>query len=134
MTINNNEYNITCLSLGNPHTVVFVNRVDDIDVEKAGPEFEFAPIFPERTNVEFIRVVNRSTIKMRVWERGAGETLACGTGACAAAIAAVRCGLCDMNKDITVKARGGDLVVNVARDNVTLTGNAVLSFEGMKKI
>ncbi len=134
VTINNNEYNITCLSLGNPHTVVFVNRVDDIDVEKAGPEFEFAPIFPERTNVEFIRVVNRSTIKMRVWERGAGETLACGTGACAAAIAAVRCGLCDMNKDITVKARGGDLVVNVARDNVTLTGNAVLSFEGMKKI
>lgn len=134
LTVAGNEYNITCVSLGSPHTVVFVNRVDDIDAEKIGHEFEYNPIFPERTNVEFIRVVNRSTIKMRVWERGAGETLSCGTGACAAAIAAVRNGLCDMNKDITVKAKGGDLTVCVTQDNVTLTGNAVLSFEGFKKI
>ena len=71
---------------------------------------------------------------MRVWERGAGETLACGTGACAAAVTAVKCGFCDMDKDITVKVRGGDLTVRVTKDNVTLTGNAVLSFEGTKKI
>lgn len=134
VNIGGNEYSITCVSLGSPHTVIFVNRVDDIDVEKIGHEFEYDPLFPERTNVEFIRVVNRSTIKMRVWERGAGETLSCGTGACAAAIAAVRNGLCDINKDITVKAKGGDLTVRVSSDNVTLTGNAVLSFEGFKKI
>ena len=103
-------------------------------MEKVGPEFEYADIFPDRTNTEFIRVVNRRTIKMRVWERGAGETLACGTGACAAAVAAVKRGLCDMGSDITVKTRGGDLVVNVTENNVTLTGNAVLSFEGSKKI
>ena len=132
--IGENTYNVTCLSLGNLHTVVFSDRVDDIDMEKVGPEFEYAPIFPDRTNTEFIRVVNRRTIRMRVWERGTGETLACGTGACAAAIAAVKRGLCDINCDITVKTHGGDLVVNVSENNVTLTGNAVLSFEGSKKI
>ncbi len=132
--IGGKDYNITCLGLGNLHAVVFCDRIDDIDMEKVGPEFEYAPIFPDRTNTEFIRVVNRRTIKMRVWERGAGETLACGTGACAAAVAAVKRGLCDMGSDITVKTRGGDLVVNVSENNVTLTGNAVLSFEGSKKI
>ena len=132
--IGDNEYNITCLLLGNLHTVVFHDRVDDLNLNKIGPEIEFSPLFPDRTNVEFIRVVNRRTIKMRVWERGAGETLACGTGACAAAVTAVKCGFCDMDKDITVKVRGGDLTVRVSKDNVTLTGNAVLSFEGTKKI
>ncbi len=129
-----NNYDVTCLLLGNLHTVIFADRVDDLDVDKIGPEIEFSPLFPDRTNVEFIRVVNDRTIKMRVWERGAGETLACGTGACAAAIAAVKNGLCQMGKDITVKVRGGDLTVCVYENNVTLTGNAVLSFEGTKKI
>ena len=133
-TIGDSEYNITCLLIGNLHTVVFHDRVDDLNLNKIGPEIEFSPLFPDRTNVEFIRVVNRRTIKMRVWERGAGETLACGTGACAAAVTAVKCGFCDMDKDITVKVRGGDLTVRVSKDNVTLTGNAVLSFEGTKKI
>lgn len=132
--IGGKEYKITCLLLGNLHTVVFEDRVDDLNIEKVGPLFEFSPLFSDRTNVEFIRVVNRRTIKMRVWERGAGETLACGTGACAAAVTAVKCGLCDIDKDITVKVRGGDLTVRVGKDNVTLTGNAVLSFEGTKKI
>ncbi len=134
VTIGDNNYNITCLGIGNLHTVVFCDRVDDIDIEEVGPEFEYAPIFTNRTNTEFIRVVNSRTIKMRVWERGAGDTLACGTGACAAAVAAVKLGLCDMGSDITVKTRGGDLVVNVTPDSVTLTGNAVLSFEGTIKI
>ncbi len=134
VVIDGNEYNITCMSIGNPHTVVFVNRVDDVDMEKVGPHFESAEIFPEKTNVEFIRVVNSRTIKMRAWEIGSGETLSSGTGACAAAVAAVKAGLCDMDKDITVKVRGGDLTVRVTEDNVTLTGNAMLSFEGTKKI
>ena len=134
IVIGDSEYDITCLLLGNLHTVVFHDRVDDLNLDKIGPEFEFSPLFPDRTNVEFIKVVNRRTIKMRVWERGAGETLACGTGACAAAATAVKCGLCDIDKDITVKVRGGDLTVRVTKDNVTLTGNAVLSFEGTKKI
>ena len=134
ISIGGNNYDVTCLLLGNLHTVIFADRVDDLDIERIGPEIEFSPLFPDRTNVEFIRVVNDRTIKMRVWERGAGETLACGTGACAAAIAAVKNGLCQMGKDITVKVRGGDLTVCVYENNVTLTGNAVLSFEGTKKI
>ena len=134
ISIGGNDYDVTCLLLGNLHTVIFADRVDDLDIDKIGPEIEFSPLFPDRTNVEFIRVVNDRTIKMRVWERGAGETLACGTGACAAAIAAVKNGLCEMGKDITVKVRGGDLTVCVYENNVTLTGNAVLSFEGTKKI
>ena len=94
VTIAGGEYRITCLSMGNPHCVVFVDRVDEVDVAHLGPQFEHADIFPARTNTEFIRVVNRTTIKMRVWERGNGETRACGTGACAAVVAAVENGLC----------------------------------------
>ena len=134
ITIGDNNYDVTCLLMGNLHTVIFADRVDSLDIDKIGPEIEFSPLFPDRTNVEFIRIVNDRTIKMRVWERGAGETLACGTGACAAAVAAVKNGYCQMGKDITVKVRGGDLTVCVYEDNVTLTGNAVLSFEGTKKI
>ncbi len=89
VTIAGGEYRITCLSMGNPHCVVFVDRVDEVDVARLGPLFENADIFPARTNAEFARVVNRTTIKLRVYERGNGETLACGTGACAAVVAAV---------------------------------------------
>ena len=123
-------YRITCLSVGNPHCVVFCDRVDAVDIAKIGPLFEHADIFPEKINTEFIRVVNSNTIKMRVWERGNGETLACGTGACAAAAAAVANGFCRMNEDITVKLRGGDLTVNVTHDRVLLTGNASLIYKG----
>ena len=123
-------YRITCLSIGNPHCVIFSDRVDGVKVPQLGPLFENDPIFPERVNTEFIRVVNKSTIKMRVWERGNGETWACGTGACAAAIAAIENGLCQKDTDITVKLRGGDLVVRVEGDQVYLTGDAVKIYEG----
>ena len=123
-------YNITCVDVGNPHCVVFCPRVDAVDIDFIGPRFEHAPYFPERINTEFIRVVNPSTIKMRVWERGSGETMACGTGACAAVVAAVAGGLCAKGSDVTVRARGGDLVVNYTDERVTLTGDAKLVFMG----
>ncbi|MPM96985.1 Diaminopimelate epimerase [bioreactor metagenome] len=131
MIIGGTEYRITCVSVGNPHCVVFVNHVDSFDVEGVGKMFEINPIFPERVNTEFVRVVNESTIKMRVWERGNGETWACGTGACAAVVAAVENGLCKKGEDITVKVRGGDLIVNYTDERVLLTGNAVLIYEGV---
>ncbi|MBE7037357.1 MAG: carbamoyl-phosphate synthase large subunit [Ruminococcaceae bacterium] len=128
--IDNKEYNVTCVSVGNPHCVVFCDSIDSIDIEKVGPHFEYAPIFPERINTEFVRVVNKTTIRMRVWERGSGETLSCGTGACAAVIAAVENGFCDKNTDITVKLAGGDLIVNYSDNGVILTGNAVMVYQG----
>jgi carbamoyl-phosphate synthase large subunit len=130
VTIAGKEYNITCVSVGNPHCVVFSKRVDGVDIAKVGPAFEHAAIFPERTNTEFIRIVNPVTIKMRVWERGNGETLACGTGACAAVVAAVENGYCKKGTDITVKVRGGDLIVNYTDEGITLTGGADLVYEG----
>jgi len=131
VTIGGKEYRVTCLSVGNPHCVIFCDRVDSVDVERIGPQFEHADIFPQRVNVEFIRVVNDVTIKMRVWERGNGETWACGTGACAAVIAAVENGFCRKGKDITVKLTGGDLVVNYTDERVTLNGPAELIYEGV---
>ena len=128
--IGGRPYNITCVDMGNPHCVVFCNRVDAVDIDFIGPRFEHAPYFPERINTEFIRVVNPNTIKMRVWERGSGETLACGTGACAAVVAAVANGLCSKGSDVTVRVRGGDLVVNYTDERVTLTGDAKLVFTG----
>ena len=124
-------WNITCVSMGNPHCVVFVERVDSIDIAHIGPQFENALAFPERVNTEFVRVVNRRTLKMRVWERGNGETTACGTGACAAVVAAVENGYCDKDTDITVKVRGGDLIVRYTGETVYLTGGASLVYEGI---
>ena len=128
--IGGKSWSITCVDMGNPHCVVFCPRVDAMDVASVGPQFEHAPYFPQRINTEFIRVVNPSTIKMRVWERGSGETLACGTGACAAVVAAVANGLCSKGSDVTVRVRGGDLVVNYTDERVTLTGDAKLVFTG----
>ena len=128
--IGGRPYNITCVDMGNPHCVVFCPRVDAVDIDFIGPRFEHAPYFPERINTEFIRVVNHNTIKMRVWERGSGETMACGTGACAAVVAAVANGLCAKGRDITVRVRGGDLVVNYTDERVTLTGDAKLVYTG----
>lgn len=124
------EYKITCVSMGNPHCVVFCDNIDSLDIEKVGPEFENSPIFPERVNAEFVKVVDEHTIRMRVWERGSGETWACGTGACAVAVAAVENGFCKKNEDITVKLKGGDLVIKYTDDTVFLTGNAETVFEG----
>ena len=128
--IGGKEYNITCCAVGNPHCVVFVDNVDKINIESVGPQFETAPIFPERVNTEFVRVVNSKTLKMRVWERGNGETQACGTGACAAVIAAVENGYCSKDEDITVKVKGGDLIVNYSDNGVTLTGDCNLVYKG----
>lgn len=130
VSIGGEEYRVTCVSVGNPHCVVFCDKIDGLDLETIGPEFEHTEIFPERVNTEFVRVVDRSTLRMRVWERGSGETLSCGTGACAAVIAAVENGLCDKNMDVTVKLLGGDLIVNYSDERVVLTGNATLVYEG----
>ena len=130
VNIADREYNITCVSVGNPHAVVFVENVDKIDIHTVGPKFENADIFPERVNTEFVRVINSKTIKMRVWERGNGETMACGTGACAAVVAAVENGYCNKGEDITVKVRGGDLTVNYTDMGITLTGDCNLVYKG----
>lgn len=124
------EYKINSCSIGNPHCVVFVDNVDKINLEEIGPQFETADIFPERINTEFVRVVNSNTLKMRVWERGNGETPACGTGACAAVICAVEKGLCPKGESITVKVKGGDLIVNYSDDGVKLTGDCNLVYKG----
>lgn len=123
-------YNVTCVGMGNPHCVVFVDNVDTLPLEKIGPLFENHEKFPERINTEFIQVIGHSILKMRVWERGSGETWACGTGACAAAVAAVENGFCPKGKEITVKLRGGDLTIKYDDEAVMLTGNAELIFEG----
>jgi carbamoyl-phosphate synthase large subunit len=128
--IDGGEYKITCVSIGNPHCVVFVDNLDNLDIQKIGPMFEYNPLFPERVNVEFITVLNRATLKMRVWERGSGETWSCGTGACAAAVAAVLNGYCPMNEDITVRLKGGNLVIRYTGDTVYMTGNAVKIYDG----
>ncbi len=130
MEIGKKQYKITCLSVGNPHCVVFVDNTNEIDLEKTGPQFEANEIFPERVNTEFVRIVNSRTLKMRVWERGNGETPACGTGACAAVAAAVENGFCKKGEDITVKLNGGDLLVNYTDEGITLTGDCNLVFTG----
>ena len=131
VTVGGQDYRITCVSIGNPHCVVPCERVDGVDLGRVGPLFETDARFPERINTEFIRVINRKTIKMRVWERGSGETTACGTGACAAVVAAAANGLVDKDTDVTVKLRGGDLTVRYTDELVTLTGDARLLFEGV---
>ncbi len=126
------QYAITCVSMGNPHCVLFTDP-DSVDIEKVGPKFECDPLFPERVNTEFVSVIGKNALKMRVWERGSGETLACGTGACAAAAAACACGLCARGEDITVQLRGGTLVIRVG-ETVSMTGEAVLVFTGEVEI
>lgn len=103
---------------------------DSINLKQVGPVFEHAEIFPDRVNTEFIRVVNEYTLKMRVYERGSGETMSCGTGACAAAVVACELGYCPKGEDITVKQRGGDITVNYTDGRIILTGDAKLIFEG----
>lgn len=131
LSLGGREWRVTCVSLGNPHCVVPCERVDGVNVPEVGPQFERAEIFPERINTEFIRVVNPSTIKMRVWERGSGETLACGSGACAAVAAAIALGQCAPGTDVTVKAAGGDLIVNCTDSDTVLTGETRLVYTGV---
>ena len=128
--VNNKEYRITCVSMGNPHAITFVDDIDSLDIEHIGPMFEKKEIFPEQVNTEFIQVVSRDVIKMRVWERGSGETLACGTGACASVVACVLNGLTE--DKVTVKLLGGDLFIEYDRDENTvyMTGPARITFTG----
>lgn len=130
LEVNGETYSVTCVSMGNPHCVVFVEDVDTMDLEKIGPVFENHPMFPERTNTEFVRVIDDHTLQMRVWERGSGETWACGTGACAVAVAAVLNGLCSKNEEILIHLRGGDLTIRYTDETVFLTGSATKVFEG----
>lgn len=125
------EVYITSVSMGNPHAVTYVDDVTSLDLEKIGPAFENHPIFPERVNTEFIKVLDSHTIKMRVWERGSGETWACGTGACAAAVASVKNGYFKNGEEITVKLRGGDLFITYNTDGtVLMRGAAETVFTG----
>ena len=128
--IGDEEYKITCVSMGNPHTVVFCNNVEKIDLEKIGPMFENSELFPERVNAEFVKVIDSHTVEMRVWERGTGETWSCGTGACAVAVAAVENGYCKKGEPITVKLRGGNLEIEYTDETVYLTGVAETIYEG----
>ncbi|MBQ1376820.1 MAG: carbamoyl-phosphate synthase large subunit, partial [Lachnospiraceae bacterium] len=128
--IGQETYEITCLSVGNPHCVVFEDAIDALDLEELGPKFEYAPYFPERINTEFVRIVDASSIRVRVYERGNKETLACGTGALAAVAAGVKTGRLPEGRDIKVRLPGGDLTVNYTDERMILTGSAVTVFEG----
>lgn len=131
LSIDNNNYEITCVSMGNPHCVVFHNCIDKLNLEKIGPLFENHEMFPQRINTEFAELVDKSNIKMRVWERGSGETLSCGTGACAVAVASVLNGFYSQNEDIVIQTKGGNLTVNwQENNNVYLSGEAVTVFRG----
>lgn len=124
-------YNITAVSMGNPHCVVFTSDIDNIDLERIGPSFENCALFPERVNTEFCEILPDGSVKMRVWERGSGETWACGTGACATAAAAVLCGHAEYGKEITVHLRGGDLSITYGQDGgVLMRGPAAKVFDG----
>ena len=134
LEVNGKTWNVTAVSMGNPHCVTFVDDVDSLDLEKIGPHFENHPAFAERVNTEFVRVIDDHTLQMRVWERGSGETWACGTGACATAVAACLNGYCQKGDDITVHLRGGDLVIRYTDDTVIMTGPASTVFEGEVEI
>lgn len=130
IVVQGKEYRMTCVSMGNPHAIVFMDDVANLEIEKIGPYFENHAVFPNRTNTEFVEVVDRSHVNMRVWERGTGETLACGTGCCATVVACVLNGLTDTT--VTVKVLGGEILIEWDREAnlVYMTGPATTVFEG----
>mgnify|MGYP001202675867 FL=1 len=134
VTIGGNEYYITCVSMGNPHCVIFCRSVDELSPAQLGPVIEHCELFPDRVNVEFVEIMGRNHLKMRVWERGNGETLACGTGACASAVAAVLCGYADKDSDIKVRLLGGELIVRYTDEAVYMTGECKKVFDGLVEI
>ncbi|WP_084667048.1 diaminopimelate epimerase [Thermanaeromonas toyohensis] len=130
LEVNGEIWEATCLSMGNPHCVIFVPRIEEAPVTELGPKLEYHPLFPQRTNVEFIEVQNPGEIKMRVWERGAGETLACGSGACAAVVASALTGR--TKRKVVVHLPAGDLQIEWAANNhVFMSGPAARVFEGL---
>ena len=132
LEVNGETYYITAVSMGNPHAIVYMTDVDHLDIEKIGPSFENHVAFPDRVNTEFVEVLDEHTVKMRVWERGSGETLACGTGACAVAVASILNERVDGDKPVTVKLLGGDLEIywNRQENLVYMTGHATTVFDG----
>ncbi len=130
ITVLGKEYKMTCVSMGNPHAVVFMDDVEHLKIEKIGPHFENHERFPKRINTEFVKILDRQTVQMRVWERGTGETLACGTGCCATVVACVLNGLTD--ETVTVKLLGGEIKITWDREEnlVYMTGPATTVFEG----
>jgi len=134
LEVEGKSYRVTCVSMGNPHCVTFVDTVEPLELEKIGPKFEYHSFFPERVNTEFIQVISPTEMNMRVWERGSGETWACGTGACAAAVAAALNKKAD--RRVTVHLRGGDLAIEWREEDnhVYMTGPAEKVFEGMIEI
>lgn len=133
MVVDGKEYKATFVSMGNPHCVVFENP-EGLNLEEIGPKFEHHPLFPERVNTEFVKVLGRNQMRMRVWERGSGETWACGTGACAVAVAAVLNGYADKNEEILVHLRGGDLKITYTDETVYMEGGATLAYIGEVEI
>lgn len=133
--VDSRSWNVTSVSMGNPHCVTYVDDVDCMDLEKIGPKFENHQIFPDRVNTEFVRPINSDTIQMRVWERGSGETWACGTGACAAAVASILNGVVT-GDTVHVRLRGGDLTIewNHEENAIYMTGSATFVFEGTVEI
>ena len=131
IVVDGTEYRMTCISMGNPHAIVYVDDVKNLPIEKIGPLFEKHERFPNRVNTEFVKVLDRNTVEMRVWERGSGETLACGTGACATAVACILNGLTE--EKVTVKLLGGDLEIEWDREKnkVFMTGPAKVVFDGV---
>lgn len=130
IAIDGQLHKLTCVSMGNPHAVVFMPDIEHLDLPRIGPHFEHHSLFPDRINTEFVQVIDRKTLRMRVWERGAGETMACGTGACAALVAAVLTGRSE--REATVKLLGGDLSIryDAHSDIVWMTGPATFVFDG----
>lgn len=131
IVVDGTEYRMTCISMGNPHAIVYVDDVKNLQIEKIGPSFEKHERFPNRVNTEFVKVLDRNTVEMRVWERGSGETLACGTGACATAVACILNGLTE--EKVIVKLLGGDLEIEWDREEnkVFMTGPAKVVFDGV---
>ncbi len=131
ITVAGREYAATCVSMGNPHCVVFTEGIDAMELEKIGPLFENHELFPDRINTEFVEVIDRRTIKMRVWERGSGETISCGTGTCAATVASVLNGYCDRGEEIEVRVRGGKVHdTYLENGEVLMKGTAEEVFQG----
>ena len=128
--VDGTEWRITCVSMGNPHAITYIDDVKGLEIEKIGPKFENHEMFPDRVNTEFVHVIDRKTVEMRVWERGSGETLACGTGACAVAVASILNGLTE--DEVTVKLLGGDLKIfwDQKENTVYMTGSATTVFDG----
>ena len=135
LTVNGTDWTVTCINVGNPHCVTVVGDVDSLKLEEVGPAFEHHPNFPEQVNTEFVEVTDPTHLKMRVWERGSGETWACGTGTCATVAALTELGICPAGQDIHVQLRGGELVIRVLPGRqLLMTGSAVTVYEGVAEV